>query len=97
MDAEKGTLKDIYNQRHKSTRSLIERCNGVLKLRFRCLRKHQVQHYKPTRCSIIITSCAILHNMCINNNIPPVNFGDEDEDQLIEFDYGQYKVPNNNE
>lgn len=30
--------------------------------------------------------------MCINNNIPPVNFGDEEEDHDIVIDYGQYEV-----
>jgi len=28
--------------------------------------------------------------MCIMNNIPPVEFGNEEEDHNIEIDYGMY-------
>ncbi|XP_043485108.1 putative nuclease HARBI1 isoform X1 [Leptopilina heterotoma] len=52
-----------YNDRQKSTRVLMERCNGVLKMRFRCLMKHRVLHYKPEKCSKIINACTVLHNM----------------------------------
>lgn len=62
-----------YNINHCQTRSLIERCNGVLKDRFRCLLKHRVLHYKPNKASLIINACVVLHNICIENNIPEVN------------------------
>ena len=64
-----GRAEEIYNERHKTIRSLIERCNGVLKMRFRCLLKHRFLHYHPTVCSKIINACALLHNMCIDANI----------------------------
>nr|CAI5830342.1 unnamed protein product [Callosobruchus analis] len=34
-----------YNAAHKTIRSTVERCNEVLKMRFRCLFKHRVLHY----------------------------------------------------
>lgn len=57
-----------YNRSHRSIRNIIERTNGVLKQRFRCIFKHRVLHYSPTRAAKIIYSCAILHNMCILRN-----------------------------
>ncbi|XP_025163680.1 putative nuclease HARBI1 [Harpegnathos saltator] len=59
-----------YNDRQKSTRSLIERCNGVLKMIFRCLLKHRILHYRPDVCLKIINACTVLHNMCIHDNVP---------------------------
>ncbi|CAI6372813.1 unnamed protein product [Macrosiphum euphorbiae] len=69
-----------YNQKQMSTRSLIERCNGVLKMRFRCLLKDRTLHYKPEKASSIINACIVLHNMCITNNIPL------DEHDIPEYD-----------
>ncbi|KAI4455559.1 hypothetical protein MML48_9g00005574 [Holotrichia oblita] len=53
-DPAEGTPGYRYNMAHKRIRSTIERCNGVLKTRFRCLLKHRVLHYSPqTACQII--------------------------------------------
>ena len=71
-----------YNSRQKSTRALIERCNGLLKMRFRCLLKHRVLHYKPDVCSKIVNACTVLHNMCIQDNVPLPN---EQEDEVLDF------------
>lgn len=73
-----------YNACHKSTRSIIERCNGVLKMRFRCLLKHRVLHYTPDKASLIINACVVLHNMCINHNIPEPDLDEE----LENVDFG---------
>jgi len=35
--------------------------------------------------------------MCIDNNIPEVQLGDEDEDQFINVDYGMYEIEPNEE
>lgn len=75
-----------YNERHRQTRSLIERCNGLLKMRFRCLLKHRVLHYRPDKCFRIINACAVLHNLWIDNDIPIPENEDEGED----IDFGMY-------
>ncbi|XP_018363950.1 PREDICTED: putative nuclease HARBI1 [Trachymyrmex cornetzi] len=84
-----------YNTRQISTRSLIECCNGLLKMRFRCLFKHRVLHYKPDFCSKIINACTVLHNMCIHDKVPvPEGEGDlldfawDDVDPIREPDIG---------
>lgn len=54
-------------------------------MRFRCCLKHRVLHYDPVTACKIINSCAFLHNLCIEHNIPePEDDGDE------EFDFGNY-------
>ncbi|XP_022160297.1 putative nuclease HARBI1 [Myzus persicae] len=75
-----------YNTKHMSTRSLIERCNGVLKMRFRCLLKHRFLHYHPKKATQIINACTILHNMCITYNIPLPT-----EEDLVETDMGVFQ------
>lgn len=90
-----GSPEERYNQRQRSTRCLIERCNGVLKLRFRCLLKHRTLHYSPEKASQIINACVVLHNICINNNIPPVRLGDDNDDaHLGDIDFGLYAPEN---
>lgn len=73
-----------YNAAQKRTRCLIERCNGVLKMRFRCLLKHRVLHYRPSVACRIINSCVVLHNMCIEYNTPMP----ENEDRGENHDFG---------
>lgn len=92
-DPEPDTPEFRYNKSQMSTRSLIERCNGLLKMRFRCLLKHRVLHYAPEACSRIINACTILHNMCVKHNIPEPQ--PEEEDELL--DYGMYINDNVNE
>lgn len=70
-----------YNKSHVKTRNTIERAFGVLKLRFRCLHKTGgCLLSPPERCTKIITSCAVLHNICISNNIPVPSTDDDDDD-----------------
>lgn len=75
-----------YNMGHRRTRCTIERCNGVLKTRFRCLLKHRVLHYHPHKAGLIINACVVLHNLCIINNVPEVELDPEEE-----FDFGIYE------
>ena len=55
--------QERYNTRHKQIRSAVERCNGVLKMRWRCLTKPMM--FQPARCSRIIASCGALHNFAL--------------------------------
>ena len=59
-----------YDMAFKTARSTIERCNGVLKGRFRSLSQDRTLHYHPVKASKIIKACAVLHNMCITRGIP---------------------------
>ncbi|KAI4468076.1 hypothetical protein MML48_2g00019109 [Holotrichia oblita] len=71
------------NNRLMSIRSLIERCNGLLKNRFRCLLKHRVLHYQPDIAGKIVNACVVLHNMCINNDVPEVDMEENNVDYGI--------------
>ena len=56
-----------YNESHKETRSGIERCIGLLKMRWRCLTKPIM--FQPPKASRIIAACAALHNLAIRNQL----------------------------
>lgn len=67
-----------YNRAHRSTRTIIEHVNGLLKARFRCCSKYRVMHYHPEVASKIINTCCVLHNMCMDYKIPlDLTFEDE--------------------
>jgi len=62
--------EDSYNTAHKRTRNTVERAIGLWKMRFRCLHKTGgCLQSKPETCVKIITACAVLHNICINEGI----------------------------
>lgn len=63
-------LESHYNKQHSRARNAIERCNGVLKARFRCILKERVLHYQPSQASKIINACAVLHNWCLKYRVP---------------------------
>ncbi|KAK4882374.1 hypothetical protein RN001_005693 [Aquatica leii] len=69
VHVEADTPEERYNRAQMRARSVIERLNGVLKLRFRCLLKHRVLHYSPEKASSIINTCVMLHNFCLENNL----------------------------
>ncbi|KAH1028502.1 hypothetical protein HUJ05_001857, partial [Dendroctonus ponderosae] len=64
-----NVAEERFDSRIKAVRSGIEKCNGVLKNRFRCLLKHRVLHYRPDRAGKIINACVVLHNMCVKTNM----------------------------
>lgn len=74
-----------FNEVQKLARCTIERCNGLLKMRFRCLLKHRTLHYTPHKASLIVNACIVLHNMCIENNVQVLL---NQEEQLEEIDFG---------
>ncbi|CAI6371996.1 unnamed protein product [Macrosiphum euphorbiae] len=78
---------EYFNKQQMSTRSIIERCNGVLKGRFRCLLKDRTLHYKPEKVSQIINACVVLHNICITYNLPEFVDGENITD------FGIYQAP----
>lgn len=83
-----GSPEYNYNKAQMSVRSTVERLNGCFKMRWRCNLKHRVLHYSPSVCSKIINTCAALHNMCINYELPdPIP---EPEDGLIDFYEGLF-------
>ncbi|GBP93357.1 Putative nuclease HARBI1 [Eumeta japonica] len=82
-----NTPEGRYNKAFKYARANIERCNGILKMRFRCLLKHRVLHYAPEKASQIINACVVLHNMCIRNNVPMPN-----DRELINYDFGIIEI-----
>ena len=64
-----GTPEHAFNEKFLKARKVIERCFGVLKMRFRCLLKHRVLHYSPQRAANIIYAVLCLHNICIENGL----------------------------
>ena len=65
-DAEK-----LYNKRHRKARCCIERTFGVMKSRFHCISKFGGSlMYSPSRCCDIITTVAVLHNLCNKLRVP---------------------------
>ena len=65
-----------YNEKHCKILNVIERCKVVLKNRFRCILGPRELLYTPEKVSQIITTCCILHNMCIfykSNWMPDIN------------------------
>lgn len=55
-----------YNAAHASMRSVVERCIGLLKSRFRCVQKHRVLYHHPRIAGTIVAACSVLHNICLS-------------------------------
>ena len=84
-DVDPDSPEGRFNKKFCTIRSLIEQCNGLLKNRFRCLLRHRVLHYHPEKAGLIVNACCVLHNICIDNNIPQPDRGD-----LVDPDWGMY-------
>ena len=55
-----------YNEAHVATRAIVERCIGLLKMRFRCLdRSGGALQYNPMISSRIVVVCCALHNLAL--------------------------------
>ncbi|XP_022183155.1 putative nuclease HARBI1 [Myzus persicae] len=92
MQYQPNTPEERYNRRFKHVRSLIERCIGLLKMRFRCLLKHRILHYSPVKACKIVNACTVLHNICIENN---VQFQNDEDGNVEEIDLGIFGVDDN--
>ncbi|KAJ8913896.1 hypothetical protein NQ315_005693 [Exocentrus adspersus] len=79
-----------YNSAHIQARNCIERQNGVLKSRFRCILRERVLRYSPEKCGNIANACAILHNICVAGNL------ELDNDDLVFDDVEDGEVFENN-
>ncbi|EER18944.1 conserved hypothetical protein [Perkinsus marinus ATCC 50983] len=75
-----------YNERHRRTRSVVERCIGVLKSQLRCLKDLRIRGPRLTgETSMVLTSnairaCVALRNFFIANNIEREEEPDSDID-----------------
>ncbi|KAM7284600.1 putative nuclease HARBI1 isoform X1 [Ixodes scapularis] len=68
-----------FNNAHSSIRSVVERCIGLLKNRFR----HRALYYHPSTATAIISACAVLHNICLASSEPePESDSDPEESEL---------------
>lgn len=90
-----GSPESRYNEAHVAARNCVERCIGILKMRFRSLLKERTSRYTPQFVTQLIKAGAILHNICIEERIPLLqNFNHnniEDEDL---FQYQNEEVAN---
>ncbi|XP_045461951.1 putative nuclease HARBI1 [Harmonia axyridis] len=83
--------EERFNNKFNSARSIIERCNRLLKNRFRCLLKHRVLRYQPKKAVAIILACCVLHNICVENHIE----APEEDEEFTNADLGIIKEGNN--
>lgn len=67
---EPNSPESQFNTRHASARNCVERCIGLLKMRFRCLLKERTARYSPQFVGRMTTACAVLHNICLLNDVP---------------------------
>lgn len=74
LNAEPGTREFCYTTRHVKARNCVERCNGVLKARFRCLSSDRNLRYQPNFVGQIINACVILHNISVRGQLVENNY-----------------------
>lgn len=79
-----------YNEAHAKSRSVIERTNGILKGRWRCLdTSGGTLLYRPEKVCKIILACSVLHNIAMEHGLP-------DPEDIIIPDHGMVppRLPN---
>lgn len=94
-----------YNRRFADERMLIERCNGVLKMRFRCILNERHLRYESVKVARFVYSCVTLHNFLILNNFNILHDINENElQEVIRVQHAQnqanqfanVQIPNDN-
>ena len=68
--ADPDTAEERYTTCFKHVRSIIERSNGLLKIRFQCLLKHRVLHCSPPVAGRIVNACTV-YTICVDKLIFP--------------------------
>ncbi|KAJ8932844.1 hypothetical protein NQ314_014403, partial [Rhamnusium bicolor] len=63
VDAPPGTQEARYTDLHCHVRNIVERCIGVLKMRFMCLTKSRTLMFQPLKAAKIIYASIVLHNI----------------------------------
>lgn len=73
-----------YNSVHVNTRNTIERAIGVFKSRFRCIDfSGGTLIYTPKKACRIAVAVAVLHSLCVDNNVPLPDRNDPVDHGLI--------------
>ncbi|KAJ8940307.1 hypothetical protein NQ314_010754 [Rhamnusium bicolor] len=62
--------RENFNRSLRQARCIIERCIGLLKMRFRSIMQERRARYDPHFMGKIVNCCACLHNICVERNIP---------------------------
>lgn len=79
------SAEERYNAAHRRARACVERCNGVLKMRWRCLT--QPIMFRPARASKIIAACGALHNFASSRDADiPVTFEEAVFEDTFDWD-----------
>lgn len=68
LGANPGSPEENYTDLRYRVRNTVERCIGVLKIRWRCLLAHRVLHYDPVTAGKIVNACVVLHNIANAHN-----------------------------
>ncbi|XP_071649420.1 putative nuclease HARBI1 [Temnothorax longispinosus] len=89
----------LYTDAHATARCCVERTIGVLKGRWRCLRKERGLHYSPEFAALIVNAACVLHNIAKHYNIADGKiYREEIEEDDIEVEdniYGNMRVRGN--
>ncbi|XP_024883167.1 putative nuclease HARBI1 [Temnothorax curvispinosus] len=64
-----GSPSAAYTDSHVRARCSVERTIGILKGRWRCLRKERALHYLPEFAALIVNATCVLHNIAKQYNI----------------------------
>ncbi|XP_059623167.1 protein ALP1-like [Cornus florida] len=71
--------EEVFNHRHSSLRNIIERCFGLLKMRFAILKA--MPPYKFSTQVLVVMACCTLHNFIRNQYQPDDLFDGDDPPQ----------------